>query len=142
MDLGLKGQVALVTAASRGLGAAVAQRFAMEGAQVALCARDLSHAQTTAEYISKATGSQVVGFKADVTLPDAHQRIALEGTVNASINHHREGAHRIFSMTRDAARGGGLPHADAALRRQIGRRGGKSRILHLRLLFRDLVRNG
>ncbi len=70
MDLGLKGQVALITAASRGLGAAVAQRFAMEGAQVALCARDLSHARATAERIAKATGSQVVGFKADVTIPD------------------------------------------------------------------------
>lgn len=32
MDLGLKGKVALVTAASQGLGAAVALEFAKEGA--------------------------------------------------------------------------------------------------------------
>ena len=47
MDLGLQGQVALVTAASRGLGAAVARRFALEGARVALCSRQLDHAHIT-----------------------------------------------------------------------------------------------
>ena len=66
MDLGLKGQVALVTAASRGLGAAVARRFALEGARVALCARDLDHARTTAEHIAQETGTEVVGYRADV----------------------------------------------------------------------------
>jgi len=69
MDLGLGGQVALVTAASRGLGAAVAHRFAMEGAKVALCARDLARAQETAGRIAQETGAEVVGFKADVTVP-------------------------------------------------------------------------
>lgn len=69
MDLGLKGQVALVTAASRGLGAAVAHRFGMEGAKVALCSRDLARAQATAERIGQATGAEVVAFQADVTVP-------------------------------------------------------------------------
>jgi len=69
MDLGLTNQVALVTAASRGLGAAVARRFAMEGAKVALCARELAHAQETAGRIAQETGAEVVGFKADVTAP-------------------------------------------------------------------------
>ncbi len=72
MDLALKGRVALVTAASRGLGAAVAYRFACEGAYVALCARDLGHAQATAQRIGQETaafGAQVAGFKADVSVP-------------------------------------------------------------------------
>jgi len=70
MDLGLANQVALVTAASRGLGAAVAKRFAVEGAKVALCSRDLARAQAAAARIrNEAAGAQVVGFKADVAVP-------------------------------------------------------------------------
>ena len=39
MDLGLKNKVALVTAASRGLGKAVALELAREGARVVICSR-------------------------------------------------------------------------------------------------------
>src|SRR5438067_684696 len=39
MDLGLNGRVAIVAAASKGLGRAVAEELAREGAHVAICAR-------------------------------------------------------------------------------------------------------
>ena len=39
MDLGLAGRVAIVAAASKGLGRAVATELAREGAEVTVCAR-------------------------------------------------------------------------------------------------------
>jgi 3-oxoacyl-[acyl-carrier protein] reductase len=44
MDLGLKNQVALVAAASRGIGFACARELAREGTRVFLCSRDESRA--------------------------------------------------------------------------------------------------
>jgi len=39
MDLGLRGKVALVAASSKGLGRAVAEELAAEGAHLVICAR-------------------------------------------------------------------------------------------------------
>jgi 3-oxoacyl-[acyl-carrier protein] reductase len=69
MDLGLQNQVALVTAASRGLGAAVARRFAQEGAQVIICGRDEARLSATVANIEADTGAEVVAIQADVTVP-------------------------------------------------------------------------
>ena len=67
MDLGLKGKVAVVTAASRGLGRAIAEALAAEGARVALCARTLAPLEATAEEIRRQTGAEVLAVAADVT---------------------------------------------------------------------------
>ncbi|MCX7678820.1 MAG: SDR family oxidoreductase [Spirochaetes bacterium] len=67
MDLGIKGKVALVTAASRGLGWAVAKRLSMEGAIVAICARSKERIEEAAEKIRKLTGGKIAAFVADVT---------------------------------------------------------------------------
>jgi 3-oxoacyl-[acyl-carrier protein] reductase len=68
MDLGLKDQVALVTAASKGLGKAAAMALAREGARVSICARS-DQLEQTAEEIRSQTGSEVLAVRADVTQP-------------------------------------------------------------------------
>lgn len=67
MDLGLTNKVALVTAASRGLGYACAMALAAEGAHVAICSRSKARVQTAAARIVKATGSKVIGIQTDLT---------------------------------------------------------------------------
>lgn len=67
MDLGLKDRVALVAAASRGIGYAAAFELAREGARVFLCSRDQRHASEAAQKIHEETGANVAGFAADVT---------------------------------------------------------------------------
>ncbi|HEX7175210.1 MAG TPA: SDR family oxidoreductase [Pyrinomonadaceae bacterium] len=67
MDLGLRGRVALVAAASGGIGFAVARELAQEGARVFLCSRDEGRAREAAERIAAETGAEVVGLRADVT---------------------------------------------------------------------------
>jgi 3-oxoacyl-[acyl-carrier protein] reductase len=66
MDLGLKGRVAIVAAASKGLGRAVAQEFAKEGCEVAICARTETDLERTAQEIEKACGRNVFRQAMDV----------------------------------------------------------------------------
>jgi 3-oxoacyl-[acyl-carrier protein] reductase len=68
MDLGLKGHIALVAAASRGLGKAIAWELAREGADVAICARGKEELKRTAEEIARDTGVRVLAVAADVTV--------------------------------------------------------------------------
>lgn len=65
MDLGLKGKVALVTGASRGIGKACALALSEEGCNLALCARGKEALDETAEEIS-AKGVEVLAVQADV----------------------------------------------------------------------------
>lgn len=67
MNLGLEGKLALVTAATGGLGYATAKALAGEGARVALCGRDEGRAREAAGRIASETGGEAVGFAADVS---------------------------------------------------------------------------
>jgi len=65
MDLQLKGKVALVTAASKGLGQASAVALAREGAKLAFSARSEAIEDTAAQI--REVGSEVLTIKADIT---------------------------------------------------------------------------
>ena len=70
MDLGLKNKVALVAAASRGLGRAVAEELAAEGASLVICSRKAETIDRVANEIKAATAAEVLGLGADVSNPD------------------------------------------------------------------------
>jgi 3-oxoacyl-[acyl-carrier protein] reductase len=67
MDLGLKGKVALVAAASKGLGRAVAEELGAEGTKLAICSRDAEAIETVGREIAESTGAEVMARAADVS---------------------------------------------------------------------------
>jgi 3-oxoacyl-[acyl-carrier protein] reductase len=75
MDLGIKNKVALVTAASRGLGRAVAEELAAEGAALVICSRRPETIARVAHEIEAATGATVLGLAADVSKADDVARL-------------------------------------------------------------------
>jgi 3-oxoacyl-[acyl-carrier protein] reductase len=91
MDLGLKNKVALVAAASQGLGRASAFALAQEGAQLVICSRNGTAIRKTAEEISAKTGVKVVPVVADVSRKEdltsfVQAAIKEFGTVHVLVN--------------------------------------------------------
>jgi 3-oxoacyl-[acyl-carrier protein] reductase len=74
MDLDIEGKVALVTAASRGLGFASASALVTEGCRVAICGRDPERLGSALAEL----GEDAHGVVADVTAPDAPDRLVAE----------------------------------------------------------------
>jgi 3-oxoacyl-[acyl-carrier protein] reductase len=62
----LKGKVALITGASRGIGLAIAQKLGQMGARLSLCARDATPLEKAAKEI-KSQGASAIAVPADVT---------------------------------------------------------------------------
>lgn len=82
MDLGLKGKTALVCAASQGLGRAVADELATEGASLILCSRSADSLEKACNSIREQTSVQVLGVAGDLSLAPDVERI-----VSAGITH-------------------------------------------------------
>jgi len=77
VDLGLRGKIALVTAASRGLGRAIAEELAAEGASLVMCARGEEGLTKASEAVRAASGVDVLSIPADVSRPQDVSRLVL-----------------------------------------------------------------
>lgn len=78
MDLGLKGKVAVICAASKGLGRAVAHELAAEGASIVMCARGEKALNAAREEIARATKAKTLAIVADVATLDGLDKIAAQ----------------------------------------------------------------
>lgn len=76
MDLGLTGKSALVAAASRGLGRAIAHELAAEGARVFICARNAGALESARAEITSATAAEVYAAVADLSTLEGIARVA------------------------------------------------------------------
>jgi 3-oxoacyl-[acyl-carrier protein] reductase len=74
VDLGIDGRVALVTAASRGLGRASADALAAEGVRLVLCARNEGPLRDCEQALTE-KGAEVLAIVADVVDPATPERL-------------------------------------------------------------------
>ena len=74
MDLGIQGRVAMVAAASKGLGLAAARSLAKEGCKVSICGRTADGLDTAlAELRAAVPGAQLLAVPCDVASADSLQ---------------------------------------------------------------------
>ncbi|MDO8491708.1 MAG: SDR family oxidoreductase [Dehalococcoidia bacterium] len=91
MDLNLSGKVALVAAASKGLGKAIALGLGKEGVRLAICARGREALLQAEAEIRSTTGADVISIAADVSKPDdvanvVAQTVARYGGLDILVN--------------------------------------------------------
>lgn len=74
----LEGKVAIVTGAASGIGRAMAQRFAAEGAKVVIADLGQARPVAAAAELAAATGGQLLGIVTDVTNEDSVEKAVAE----------------------------------------------------------------
>ena len=113
MNIDLSGKRVIVTGASRGIGRAIAQAFATEGARVAICARSEEAVTSTGKEL-EATAQAVIARVVDVTDTDGVRAFVAEivetwGGVDVLVNNAGQGkGGNLDSLTPEAI----LEHAN------------------------------
>jgi NAD(P)-dependent dehydrogenase (short-subunit alcohol dehydrogenase family) len=94
-ELQMRGQVALIAGASKGIGAATAEAFAAAGARVVLAARDMQALSTVEQGIQSA-GGEAIAVRCDVSDPDSvasliDRTVGRFGRLDAAFNNATDG---------------------------------------------------
>jgi 3-oxoacyl-[acyl-carrier protein] reductase len=88
VDLGLRGSRAVITGGSRGIGLAIAEALAAEGANIGLIARDAEGLAATARRVAAASDVQVATAAADVTdTPALHHAVDVIAAELGGLDH-------------------------------------------------------
>jgi 3-oxoacyl-[acyl-carrier protein] reductase len=99
METGIRGKVALVSGASKGIGRAIVERLAAEGASLSLCARSGETLGEVARGLEDKHGVACLVFPADLTRAEA-----IQGWVRATVE--RFGGVDVLVNNAGAAQGG------------------------------------
>jgi len=99
METGLRGKIAMVSGASKGIGRAIAEKLAAEGASLSLCSRSVEPLRAAARQIEDKHGASCLVFPGDLNTEDA-----IRGWVAATIAHF--GGVDILINNAGAAQGG------------------------------------
>jgi NAD(P)-dependent dehydrogenase (short-subunit alcohol dehydrogenase family) len=94
-DLPMRGQVALIAGASKGIGATTAEAFAAAGAQVVLAARDIEALTSVTEKI-RSNGGDAIAVRCDVSDAESvaslvDQAVGHYGRLDAAFNNATDG---------------------------------------------------
>jgi len=105
VDLGLKGKVAIVTGASRGIGRSIALGLAAEGCRLAICARGVERLEQTAGE-ARALGVEVMAKPVDATDGAALEAFVAAvgqqfGRIDVLVNNVGGGGKDTFQETTD-----------------------------------------
>ncbi|MEU6023288.1 SDR family oxidoreductase [Micromonospora sp. NBC_01739] len=125
MDLGLQGRVAMVAAASSGLGLAVARALAGEGAHVSICGRDPARLARAHAEVAACGPGQVFSMPVDLTdetaaagwverTAEAYGRLDIVVTNTGGVQFGPVDSFRVPDF-REAVEGNLLPHISVTL---------------------------
>ena len=99
MDTGIRGKIAMVSGASKGIGRAVAEKLAAEGARLSLCARSVDALQALARELEGKHGVEVLAVGGDLNRAED-----IQGWTRATVE--RFGGVDILVNNAGAAQGG------------------------------------
>jgi 3-oxoacyl-[acyl-carrier protein] reductase len=106
MDFCLNGKVAMITGASRGIGAGIAAALAAEGCHLAVCARDKKNLENSVKNLEE-RGTKILALPLDITEEQSAEQFVARtldtfGRLDVLVNNVGGNRRKLFEETTDA----------------------------------------